>query len=190
MTNETSNANEPSVIVQLPRDSAIDHELHAYPLPSVASGRVVLDHVPPGADGRLEPPEASEIVMSVPSPEGLRQPSEVRTSSSSSPAEASKRLTAPPRGSRPPRNCARRSWPWSCTRRARAPPGHHPEVMARRFSRQAAEPATRGQQAVQQLRRSTLPSGPAAVAQVALPAHGERLQGRGRWRSERRSAWR
>jgi hypothetical protein len=38
----------------------------------------VLDHVRPGADGRLEPPEASEIVMSVPSPEGLRQPSEVR----------------------------------------------------------------------------------------------------------------
>ena len=78
MTNEPSNANEPSVIVQLPHDSAIDHELRAYPLPSVASGQVVLDHVPPGADGRLEPPEASEIVMSVPSPEGLRQPSEVR----------------------------------------------------------------------------------------------------------------
>lgn len=78
MTNEPSIANEPSVIVQLPHDSAIDHELRAYPLPSVASGQVVLDHVPPGADGRLEPPEASEIVMSVPSPEGLRQPSEVR----------------------------------------------------------------------------------------------------------------
>ena len=78
MTNEPSTANEPSVIVQLPHDSAIDHELRAYPLPSVASGQVVLDHVPPGADGRLEPPEASEIVMSVPSPEGLRQPSEVR----------------------------------------------------------------------------------------------------------------
>lgn len=78
MTNEPSIANEPSVIVQLPRDSAIDHELRAYPLPSVASGRVVLDHVRPGPDGRLEPPEASEIVMSVPSPEGLRQPSEVR----------------------------------------------------------------------------------------------------------------
>ena len=78
MTNEPSNANEPSVIVQLPHDSAIDHELHAYPPPSVASGRVVLDHVLPGADGRLEPPEAGEIVMSVPSPEGLRQPSEVR----------------------------------------------------------------------------------------------------------------
>ena len=78
MTNEPSIADEPSVIVQLPRDSAIDHELRAYPLPSVASGRVVLDHVLPGPDGRLEPPEASEIVMSVPSPEGLRQPSEVR----------------------------------------------------------------------------------------------------------------
>ena len=78
MTNEPSIANEPSVIVQLPRDSAIDHELHAYPPPSVASGQVVLDHVLPGPDGRLEPPEASEIVMSVPSPEGLRQPSEVR----------------------------------------------------------------------------------------------------------------
>ena len=78
MTNEPSTANEPSVIVQLPRDSAIDHELRAYPLPSVASGQAVLDHVPPGGDGRLKPPEASEIVMSVPSPEGLRQPSEVR----------------------------------------------------------------------------------------------------------------
>ena len=78
MTNEPTNANEPSVIVQLPHDSAIDHELRSYPLPSVASGQVVLDHVRPGADGRLEPPEASEIVMSVPSPEGLRQQSEVR----------------------------------------------------------------------------------------------------------------
>jgi hypothetical protein len=78
MTNEPSIPNEPSVIVQLPRDSAIDHELRAYPLPSVASGQVVLDHVQPGPDGRLEPPEASEIVMSVPSPEGLRRQSEVR----------------------------------------------------------------------------------------------------------------
>jgi len=78
MTNEPSGANEPRVIVQLPRDSAIDHELRSYPLPSVTSGQAVLDHVLPGTDGRLEPPEASEIVMSVPSPEGLRQPSEVR----------------------------------------------------------------------------------------------------------------
>src|SRR5215467_14139942 len=78
MTNEPSTANEPSVIVQLPRDSAIDQELRAYPLPIIASGQVVLDHLRPGANGRLEPPEASEIVLSVPSPEGLRQPSEIR----------------------------------------------------------------------------------------------------------------
>ena len=78
MTNEPSIPDEPSVIVQLPRDSAIDHELRAYPLPSVASGRVVLDHVLPGTDGRLEPPEASEIVMSVPSPEALRETAEIR----------------------------------------------------------------------------------------------------------------
>ena len=78
MTNEPSPANEPSVIVHLPRDGAVDRELHAYPPPSVASGQAVLDHVLAGADGRLEPPEASEIVMSVLSPEALRQPSEVR----------------------------------------------------------------------------------------------------------------
>ena len=77
MTNEPSTANEPSVIVQLPRDGAADRELHAYPPPSVASGQVVLEHVRAGAGGRLEPPEDSEIIMSVLSPEALRQPSEV-----------------------------------------------------------------------------------------------------------------
>jgi hypothetical protein len=87
MTNEPSIANEPSVIVQLPRDSAIDHELRAYPLPSVASGQVVLDHVQPGPDGRLEPPEAGEIVMSVLSPEALREQSEVRDVIRQAPAE-------------------------------------------------------------------------------------------------------
>jgi hypothetical protein len=69
---------EPSIIVQLPRDGALDRQLHAYPPPSLASGQVVLDHVLAGPDGRLEPPEAGEIVMSVPSPEALRQPSEIR----------------------------------------------------------------------------------------------------------------
>ena len=78
MTNEPSTASEPSVIVQLPRDGAADRELHAYPPPSVASGQVLLEHVRAGADGRLEPPEDSEIIMSVLSPEALRQPSEVR----------------------------------------------------------------------------------------------------------------
>ena len=48
------------------------------PPPSLASGQVVLDHFLAGPDGRLEPPEAGEIVMSVPSPEALRETAEIR----------------------------------------------------------------------------------------------------------------
>jgi len=69
---------EPSIIVQLPRGGAADRQLRADPPPSVASGQVVLDHVLAGADGRLEPPEAGDIVLSVLSPEALREPSEIR----------------------------------------------------------------------------------------------------------------
>jgi|SRR5271169_2138146 hypothetical protein len=70
---------EPVLIVQLPRDGAVDRFIRADPPPSVASGLVVLDHVTPGADGRLEPPEAGEIVMSVLSPEALaREADEIR----------------------------------------------------------------------------------------------------------------
>jgi hypothetical protein len=60
------------VIVQLPRGSAVDRYLRTYPPPSVASGRVVLDQLATGPDGRLVPPEAGEVVMSVLSPEALR----------------------------------------------------------------------------------------------------------------------
>jgi hypothetical protein len=60
-----------SLIVQLPRDGAVDRNFRADPPPSVVSGRVVLDHVASEADGRLGPPEAGEIVMSVLSPEAL-----------------------------------------------------------------------------------------------------------------------
>ena len=70
---------EPGLIVQLPRDGAVDRNFRADLPPSVASGQVVLDHVTPGEDGRLQPPEAAEIVMSVPSPEALRrEPNELR----------------------------------------------------------------------------------------------------------------
>jgi len=75
----TSDPGLPALIVQLPRDGEADRNLRADPPASVASGRVALDHVTPGEDGRLEPPEAAEIVMSVPSPEALRrEPDEVR----------------------------------------------------------------------------------------------------------------
>ena len=60
------------MIVQLPRGGAVDRYLRTYPPPSVASGRVVVDRVAAEPDGRLGPPEAGEVVMSVLSPEGLR----------------------------------------------------------------------------------------------------------------------
>jgi hypothetical protein len=66
-------ASEASVIVELVRDGEVDRNLRADPPPSVQSGRVVLDHFPGDADGRLGPPEAGEIVLTVPSPEALRR---------------------------------------------------------------------------------------------------------------------
>lgn len=62
---------EASLIVQLPRDGAVDRHFRTAPPPSVTSGRVALDHVAGDADGRLGPPDAGEVVMSVLSPEAL-----------------------------------------------------------------------------------------------------------------------
>lgn len=59
------------VIVQLARDGEVDRQLRADPPPSMASGQVALDHIEGDAYGNIGPPEASEIVMSVPSPEAL-----------------------------------------------------------------------------------------------------------------------
>jgi hypothetical protein len=77
---------QPSLILQLARDSALDRALRADPPPSVASGRVLLEHVPREAGGRLGPPAAGEVVMSVLSPEDLTQRrAEVRDVISSAP---------------------------------------------------------------------------------------------------------
>jgi hypothetical protein len=62
---------EASLIVQLPRDGALDRHLRTAPPPSVTSGRVALEHVAGDVEGRLGPPEAGEVVMSVLSPEAL-----------------------------------------------------------------------------------------------------------------------
>src|ERR1700752_4748968 len=70
---------EPDLIVQLAHDSLTDRNLRAQPPPSLVSGRVVLDHVVPEVPGRLGPPEAGEVIMSVLSPEALRrEPDQVR----------------------------------------------------------------------------------------------------------------
>jgi hypothetical protein len=68
----------PALIVQMPRDGQLDRFFRAHPSSIVTSGQVVLEHLPAGPGGRLEPPEAGEIVLSVLSPEGLRQADEVR----------------------------------------------------------------------------------------------------------------
>ena len=65
------------MIVELARGSALDRNLRADTPPSVQSGRVVLDHLPPDENGRLGPPSAGEVIMSVPSPEALRDSQEV-----------------------------------------------------------------------------------------------------------------
>jgi hypothetical protein len=75
MTTET----EAELIVQVPRDGAVDRSLRDDTPQSIASHEVIVERLPAGADGRLEPPEAGEIVMSVLSPEALRRdPEEVR----------------------------------------------------------------------------------------------------------------
>jgi len=66
-------AKQVGLIVELARDGAADRSLRAAPPPSVVSGRVVLDHIETDVDGRLDPPPAGAVVLSVPSPEALRR---------------------------------------------------------------------------------------------------------------------
>jgi hypothetical protein len=72
-------ASDAELIVQLPRDGSVDRNFRADPPPSLASGRVALDHLEEGPDGQLGRPEAGEVVMSVLSPEALvREQDQVR----------------------------------------------------------------------------------------------------------------
>jgi hypothetical protein len=73
-------AKEVGVIVELARDGAVDRNLRADMPPSITSGRVVLDHLQRDANGSLGPPQAGQVVMSVLSPEALRDEEEVRRS--------------------------------------------------------------------------------------------------------------
>src|SRR5262249_29242125 len=66
------------VIVQLARDGAVDRYLGADPPPSLASDQVVLDRIVVDPPGGIGPPEVGEVVLSVLSPEGLRDAQEVR----------------------------------------------------------------------------------------------------------------
>jgi hypothetical protein len=64
---------ESSVVVQLARDGAVDRHFQTEALPdSIVSGRVALDHIEADPGGVIGPPPAGEVVLSVLSPEGLR----------------------------------------------------------------------------------------------------------------------
>jgi hypothetical protein len=72
-------AHQPSLIIQLPRGSAVDRQLSAQAPQSVASGEVVVEVGPTDAEGHLEPAAAGQVVLSLPSPEALaREAGEVR----------------------------------------------------------------------------------------------------------------
>jgi hypothetical protein len=72
-------AEQPRLIIQLPRGGAVDRQLTAQAPPSVARGDVVIVAGPTDSEGYLEPPAAGDVVLSVPSPEALaREADEVR----------------------------------------------------------------------------------------------------------------
>jgi hypothetical protein len=72
-------ASHDPLIIQVASGGAVERQMRTDPPPSVADGAAVLDVAPPGAGGRLEPPAAGEVVLTVPSPETLaREPAELR----------------------------------------------------------------------------------------------------------------
>ncbi len=64
-------ADDVELIIQVPRDSAVDRQLREDPPRSVTSGRAVVERFPADAEGRILPPAAGEVVLSVLSPEAL-----------------------------------------------------------------------------------------------------------------------
>jgi hypothetical protein len=71
-------ADNPRLILELTRDGAVDRQLSEDPPQSVVSGEVVIEHGPADSYGNLEAGGPGQIVLSVPSPEGLvREPDEV-----------------------------------------------------------------------------------------------------------------
>jgi hypothetical protein len=72
-------ADQPRLILQIPRDSTVARQLSTDPLPSVANGDILVQIAPTDDRGNLEAERAGQIVLSVPSPETLeRQAGEMR----------------------------------------------------------------------------------------------------------------
>jgi hypothetical protein len=64
---------QPILIVQVPRGGAVNRQLEAHALPSMESGKVVVEAGPTDAKGHLEASAAGQVVLSLPSPEALEQ---------------------------------------------------------------------------------------------------------------------
>ncbi len=79
-------ADEVKLIIQVPRGSSIDLYLKADPPAAIADVRVIVEHLGGGADGKLLPPEAGEVVLAVPSPEAFRREPEQVTAAISAAA--------------------------------------------------------------------------------------------------------
>jgi hypothetical protein len=70
---------QPSLIIQVPRGSAVNRQLEAQTLPSIAGGKVVVEAGPTDAEGHLEASPAGQVVLSLLSPEALeREAGQVR----------------------------------------------------------------------------------------------------------------
>jgi hypothetical protein len=81
-------ADEAKLIIQVPHGSSIDLYLKADPPAAIADVRVIVEHLGAGDNGRLLPPEAGEVVLTVPSPESLRREPEQVTGAISTAAAA------------------------------------------------------------------------------------------------------
>jgi hypothetical protein len=72
-------AHQPRLIIQVARGSAVERQLSTSPPQAIAGGEVVVEAGYTTADGHLEPSDAGNVVLSVPSPEALaREADEVR----------------------------------------------------------------------------------------------------------------
>jgi len=72
-------ADDPRLIIQLPRDGALDRRLRQDPPAGLTGAEVVIEAGPTDEEGVLEPPTAGQVVLSLPSPEALvRQAQTVR----------------------------------------------------------------------------------------------------------------
>jgi hypothetical protein len=68
----------PAVILQFPRGGSLERQLAADPPASIAQGAVLAAPGETDDQGVLVPPDAGEVVLTVPSPEALtREPAEV-----------------------------------------------------------------------------------------------------------------